>query len=192
MRKVDKLSCVRIGSARYSVPMALIGTSVEVIAGSGRVLIVDTHTGEVVADHGAVAPGESSVADEHYGGARPKPRRAIRPRTPAEKAFCGLGSSAEAFLAGAAASGHTRLGPELSELNTLAAAHGHPVFLAALERATAFKRWRSADVRSILAAGIGTPAPRPAGAALVIDLPTTTGRSLAEYAPTTTGAAVSS
>jgi len=61
--------------------MTLIGTSVEVLAGSGRVLIVDTHTGEVVADHGAVAPGDSSVMDEHYGGARPMPRRAIRPRT---------------------------------------------------------------------------------------------------------------
>jgi len=36
LRKVDKLSCVRIGSARYSVPMALIGTSVEVLTGSGR------------------------------------------------------------------------------------------------------------------------------------------------------------
>ena len=192
LRKVDKLSCVRIGSARYSVPMALIGTSVEVVAGSGRVLIVDTHTGEVVAEHGAVAPGESSVADEHYGGARPKPQRAIRPRTPAEKQFCGLGAPAEAFLAGAAASGHTRLGPELGELNTLAAAHGHPVFLAALDRATAFGRWRSADVRSILAAGTGTPQPRPAGTALVIDLPTTAGRSLADYAPTTTASVVSS
>jgi hypothetical protein len=188
MRKVDKLSCVRIGSARYSVPMALIGRSVHVVAGSGRVLIVDTHTGEVVADHAVVAPGESSVVDEHYGGARPKPRRAIRPRTPAEKQFCGLGVSAEAFLAGAAASGHTRLGPELSELNTLAAAHGHPVFLAALERATAFGRWRSADVRSILAAGNGTPQPRPAGTTLVIDLPTTAGRSLAEYTPSTAAA----
>jgi len=94
-------------------------------------------------------------------------------------------------VSGAAAAGHTRLGPELSELNTLAAAHGHPVFLAALERATAFGRWRSADVRSILAAGTGTPQPRPAGAALVIDLPATAGRSLAEYAPAT-GAAVSS
>ena len=191
LRKVDKLSCVRIGSARYSVPMARIGTSVQVVAGSGRVLIVDARTGEVVADHGAVAPGESSVVDEHYGGARPKPRRAIRPRTVAEKAFCGLGAPAEAFLAGAAAAGHTRLGPELAELNTLAAAHGHAVFLAALERATAFGRWRSADVRSILAAGTGTPKPRPAGTALVIDLPTTAGRSLAEYAPAVT-AAVSS
>jgi len=138
----------------------------------------------------AVAPGDSSVMDEHYGGARPMPRRAIRPRTPAEKQFCGLGESAEAFLAGAAASGHTRLGPELGELNTLAAAHGHDVFLAALERARAFRRWRAADVRSILAAGTGTPQPRPAGTALVIELPTTPGRSLAEYAPAT--AAVSS
>jgi transposase len=192
LRKVDKLSCVRIGSARYSVPMKWIGTSVQVITGSGRVLIVAPRTGEVVADHAAVAPGETSVVDEHYGGARPKPRRAIRPKTIAEKAFCGLGASAEAFLAGAAAAGHTRLGPELGELNTLAAAHGHVVFLAALERATAFGRWRSADVRSILAAGTGTPQPRPAGTALVIDLPTTAGRSLAEYAPTTTVAMVSS
>ena len=185
LRKVDKLSCVRIGSARYSVPMARIGTSVQVLAGAGRVLILDPRTGEVVADHGALAPGESSVVDEHYGGPRPKPRRAIRPKTVAEKAFCGLGASAEAFLAGAAAAGHTRLGPELAELNTLAAAHGHLVFLAALERATAFGRWRSADVRSILAAGTGTPKPRPAGTALVIDLPTTAGRSLADYAPAT-------
>lgn len=192
LRKVDKLSCVRIGSARYSVPMTLIGTSVQVVSGAGRVLIVDPRTGEVIADHAAVAPGESSVADDHYGGARPKPRRAIRPRTVAEKAFCGLGASAEAFLAGAAAAGHTRLGPELAELNTLAAAHGHAVFLAGLERATAFGRWRSADVRSILAAGTGTPQPRPAGTALVIDLPTTAGRSLAEYAPAPTNAAVSS
>ena len=186
LRKVDKLSCVRIGSARYSVPMTLIGTSVEVLSGSGRVLIVVARTGEVVADHAAVAPGETSVLDEHYGGPRPKPRRAIRPKTVAEKAFCGLGASAEAFLAGAAASGHTRLGPEWGELNTLAAAHGHLVFLAALERATAFGRWRAADVRSILAAGTGTPKPRPAGTALVIDLPTTAGRSLAEYAPAAT------
>ncbi len=57
--------------------------------------------------------------------------------------------------------------------------------VAALQRATAFGRWKAADVRSILAAGTGTPTPRPAGDALVIDLPTATRRSLAEYAPTT-------
>jgi len=184
-RKVDRLSCIRVGSARYSVPMGLIGATVEVIAGQGRVLVVDTTSGEVVADHGAVPPGEASVMDEHYGGARPSPRRAVRPKTLAEKAFCALGPAAEAFIVGAAAAGHTRLGPELAELNTLAAAHGTTVFVAALERATAFGRWKAADVRSILAAGSGTPQPRPAGDALVIDLPTSAGRSLTEYTPTT-------
>jgi hypothetical protein len=57
------------------------------------------------------------------------------------------------------------------------------VFIAALERATAFSRWRAADVRSILAAGAGTPQPRHAGDALVIDLPVIPGRLLSEYTP---------
>lgn len=111
--------------------------------------------------------------------------RAIRPRSAAEVAFCALGPAAEALIAGAAGAGHTRLGPELAELNTVTAAHGHVAMVAALERATAFGRWKAADVRSILAADTGLPTPRPAGNAVVIDLPTATGRSLAEYAPTT-------
>ena len=184
-RKVDKVATIRLGSARYSVPMALIGTTVEVVCEQGRVLIVNTTSGQVVADHGTVAPGEASVRDEHYGGARPSPRRAVRPKTVAEKQFCALGPAAEAFIVGAASAGHTRLGPELAELNTLAAAHGTQAFVAALERATAFGRWKAADVRSILAAGAGTPTPRPAGNALVIDLPTSAGRDLSEYTPAT-------
>ena len=119
--------------------------------------------GQVVAEHVLVAPGEASVRDEHYGGLRPMPRRAVRPRTAAEKAFCALGPVAEAFITGAAAAGHTRLGPELAELNTLRAAHGEEAFGAALDRAVAFGRWRAADVRSIQAAGPGTADPRPAG-----------------------------
>ena len=39
-------------------------------------------------------------------------------------------------------------------------------------------------MRSILAAGAGTPTPRQAGDALVIDLPVAASRSLEEYAPT--------
>lgn len=188
-RKVDKLSTIRLGSARYSVPTGLIGTSVGVLVEGTRVLVLDPATGEVHAEHPLVAPGEASVLDEHYGGARPTtPVRAIRPRSAAEKEFCALGPAAEAFIAGAAAAGHTRLGPELAELNTLTAAHGHAAMVAALERATAFGRWRAADVRSILAAGTGVPTPRPAGDALVIDLPTAAGRSLAEYAPTSSKA----
>ena len=44
--------------------------------------------------------------------------------------------------------------------------------------------WNTAS-DAILAAGTGVPPPRPAGDALVLDLPTSTGRSLAEYAPAT-------
>lgn len=189
-RKVDKLATIRLGSARYSVPTGLIGARVAVEAAGGRVVIFDPATAVVHAEHALVAPGEASILDEHYGGPRPAPRRALRPKTIAEKAFCALGPAAETFIAGAAAAGHTRLGPELAELNTLAAAHGTAVFVAALERASAFGRFKAADVRSILAAGSGTPHPRPAGDALVIDLPTSTGRPLTEYTPTTTAATV--
>ena len=44
LRKVDRLSCVRVGSARYSVPTAAIGTTVEVVAGRGRIRVV--HPGD--------------------------------------------------------------------------------------------------------------------------------------------------
>jgi SnoaL-like domain len=134
-RKVDRLSCVRFASARYSVPVRLIGTEVRLRTDDGRLLVIMTGTGQVVAEHVLVAPGGASVRDEHYGGPRPAtPRRAVRPRTAAEKEFCALGPAAEVFITGAAAAGHTRLGPELAELNTLRAAHGEQAFLDALER----------------------------------------------------------
>jgi hypothetical protein len=63
----------------------------------------------------------------------------------------------------------------------LGAAHGEHALVAALRRAVAFKRFRAADVRSILAAGTGTPQPRPAGEALVLDLPVSSTRSLDAY-----------
>lgn len=116
---------------------------------------------------------------------RPGPRRSRRPRTVAEKQFCALGPASVAFITGAAAAPHTRLGPELAELNTLTAAHGEATFVAALERATALRRWRAVDVRSTVAAGAGTPQPRTAGDALVINLPVSQGRPMSEYAPRT-------
>jgi len=182
MRKVDRLSCVRFGSARYSVPVRLIGEQVGLRTDDGRLLVILAGTGEVAAEHVLVAPGEASVRDEHYGGPRPAPRRAVRPKTAAEKQFCALGPVAGAFITGAAAAGSTRLPAELAELNTLRAAHGEQAFLAALDRAVAFSRWRAADVRSILAAGPGTADPRPAGDALVLDLPAVPVRPLADYA----------
>jgi len=183
-RKVDRLACVRFASARYSVPVRFIGAQVRLHVEADRTLSITAGPGEgeVVAEHMLVAPGEVSLLDDHYGGPRPAPRRAVRPRTAQEKAFCALGQTAEAFITGAAAAGNTRLGPELAELNTLAAAHGERVFLDALSRAVAFGRRRAADVRSILAAGAGTPQPTPAGDALVLELPRVPTRSLSDYA----------
>jgi hypothetical protein len=180
-RKVDRLSCIRWGSARYSVPNRLIGQAVAVVESGGRLLVTDTTTGEVVADHAPVPPGGAVVLDEHYGGPRPAPRRAARARTEAEKTFLALGPVAEQWLTASAASGNTRLAADLAEMAALLAAHGDAALVAALERAVAFRRLRAADVRSILAAGAGTPQPRPAGDALVLDLPQVPTRPLSAY-----------
>ena len=109
------------------------------------------------------------------------PSRGPRPETHAEQQFCALGEDAQAFLVGAAAIGNTRLGSELEILLALGAAHGSERLVDALRRAVAFRRFRAADVRSILAAGAGTPQPRPAGDALILDLPVAPTRSLDAY-----------
>jgi hypothetical protein len=163
-RKVDRLACVRFGSARYwsAGPVHRGPGALHVEADRALSILAGPGEGEVIAEHRLVAPGEALVLDDHYGGPRSAPRRTVRPKTAAEKAFCALGPTAQAFLTGAAAAGNTRLGPELAELNTLAAAHGQQVFLDALARTVAFGRWRVADARSILAAGAGTPKPATA------------------------------
>jgi len=183
-RKVDKLSCIRFASARYSVPNGLIGQTVTVLVDERERLlrVIEPFTGEVHAEHRLVAPGETSIVDEHYGGPRPDtPRRAARPRTEQEKRSLELGPVAEAFLTGAATAGVTKLSTEISEILTLTAAHGTPALLTALERAVSFSRWRAADLRSILATNGQAPSPTPAGQALVLTLPTVPTRSLDAY-----------
>jgi transposase len=181
LRKVDRLSCVRYASARYSVPTRLIGAHVAVVVDHGALCIVEPATGVIVAEHELGAPGSASVVDDHYDGPRPAPSRGPRPKTAVEQQFCALGVDAQAFLVGAAAIGNTRLGSELAVLLALGAAHGTDALTAALRRAVAFRRFRAADVRSILAAGAGTQQPRPAGDALILDLPIAPTRSLDAY-----------
>lgn len=139
-------------------------------------------TGEIVAEHALVAPGETSIVDAHYGGPRPDtPRRAPRPRTATEKAFLALGPVAEQFLTGAAAAGVSKLPGEIEAILALHAAHGTRPLLAALERAVAFRRWRAADVRAILATNGHAPRPTGPGQALVLTLPVVPTRSLDAY-----------
>ena len=180
-RKVDRLSCIRYASARYSVPNRLIGATVTLLQDGGTLLIAEPASGEVVAEHALAAPGEVVLNDDHYGGPRTPLSRAPRPKTAAEKQFCDLGEPAEQFLVGAAAIGNTRLAGELDDILGLITSHGHEQVLTALTRAVAFRRFKAADVRSILDAGAGTPNPRPAGTALLGHLPTAPTRSLDAY-----------
>jgi hypothetical protein len=186
-RKVDKLSCVRFGSARYSVPCRLIGATVLLTVSDATVSVVESFTGEVVAEHALVAPGEVSIVDEHYGSTRPdKPRRAPRAKIATEKRFLALGEVADRFLTGAAAAGVSKLPTELEQILVLLAAHGQAAVLAALARAVEFRRWRADDVRSILAAAGAAAQPTAAGQALVLTLPSALpavpARSLDDYA----------
>ena len=178
-RKVDKLCTVRSGSARYSVPKELVGRSVEVVVADGEIHI--HHRQELVASHPLVAPGECSIVDDHYGGPRRAPTRGVRPRSGAERAFLALGPAAETFLRAAAAAGTTKLGSELSLITALEAAWGRDALVAALARAVQFRRFRAADVRSILEAGTGVATIVDEGQALVLDLPAVPTRSLDDY-----------
>ena len=183
-RKVDRLSCVRFGSARYSVPCRLIGQQVTLTITEKMIMVVAPVTGEVLAEHTLVAPGQTSIDDTHYDRPRPdRPNRAPRPRTQAEKDFCALGPVAEAFLVGAAAAGVSRLSSEITNNLALGAAPGEPALVTALERAVTYRRWRAGDVRSILATGGHGPTPRPAGRPLadVLTLPSVPTRSLQDY-----------
>ena len=178
-RRVDKLSTVRIGSARYSVPRELVGVDVMVIAADGEVLIERDDT--LVARHRLVAPGEVSIIDEHYGGPRRGPARAVRARSGPERAFLALGPVAEAFLRDAAAAGTNKLASELAAIVELEAAWGRHALVAALERALAFRRFRASDVRSILEAGAGVAELVDEGAPLDLDVPAVATRSLDAY-----------
>jgi transposase len=180
LRTVDRLATIRFGSARYSVPAALVGKKVEVAALDGEIVI--GYAGAEVARHLAVAPGEASIADAHYGGARVRPLRAVRARSVTELAFLALGPAAERFLRAAAAAGTARLASELAEIASLEAAFGHDQLVAALDRATAHRRFRSADLRAILGAGEGVMSAAAPGAPLDLALPAVPTRPLAAYA----------
>lgn len=63
LRRVDRLSCVRYGSARYSVPSRLVGATMAVVPDHGAVCLVEPSTGMIVAEHELVALGNASILD---------------------------------------------------------------------------------------------------------------------------------
>jgi hypothetical protein len=181
-RKVDRLSTVRIASARYSVPSRLVGAQVEVVTHDDLVRVYDA-SGELVAEHGQLPAGGVSVSDEHYTTTRRPPQRGSRPRTPTEHAFLELGDIADRFVRGAAAAGMATLARELEVIvDELIPAHGEAAVCKAMERAVRFGRYRADDLRAILA--IGPAAPELAGPGNdldVIALPNADVRSFDAY-----------
>lgn len=182
IRKVDKLSTIRVASVRYSVPSSLVGMRVEAVTYDGVVRIYRVDTGENVATHDQLGPGESSILDEHYPTPRKAPSRGPRARTDIERQFLALGEHADAFIRAGAAAGMTMLPKEIEVIvNELLPAHGDAAVARALERAVRFSRFRAEDVRSILAIGIAAPEPVDAGDQVVIDLPAVEQRGLDAY-----------
>ncbi len=182
IRKVDKLSTIRVASARYSVPSTLVGERVEAVTYDGVVRIYRTDTGELVATHDQIGPGESSILDEHYPTPRKPPSRGPRARTETERTFLALGEHADAFIRAGAAAGMTMLPKEIEVIVAeLLPAHGPVAVTRALERAVRFSRFRADDVRSILAIGPAAPEPVDAGDQVVVDLPVVEQRGLDAY-----------
>ena len=72
-RKVDKLSTVRVCSARYSVPSRLVGQNVDVVTHDNNVRVYDI-AGCLVAEHCQCGPGETSIPSTTSS-----PSRSIRP-----------------------------------------------------------------------------------------------------------------
>lgn len=122
--------------------------------------------GDTITRHPLMAPGEVSIYDEHYQSKSRLPAWAVRVRTGSERAFMALGPVAEAFLRSAAAAGTSRLATELADIVTLELSWGRAQLLAALERATRFRRFKAQDIRSILEAGPQAPNPAPSGKTL--------------------------
>jgi transposase len=181
VRIVDKLSTVRVASARYSVPYLLRGQRVETVTFDGQVRIYGLD-GELVAEHPQVGPGEASILDEHYPTPRRAPSRGPRARTDVEQAFLALGEPAAEFIRAGAAAGATMLPKEIATIVAeLFPAHQADTIARALSRATRFGRFRAADVRSILAIGPALPEPTAAGDHVLVELPTAEVRPLDAY-----------
>jgi transposase len=180
-RKVDKLSTVRVGSARYSAPHRFVGHRVEVVVFDSQVRIYAAD-GEMIAEHPQLSPGAASVLDEHYPSPRKPASRGPRARTDIERDFLALGDVAEQFIRDGAAAGVATLGREIVEIvSELIPAHGEDAVVKALARAVKFGRYRAGDIRSILGIGPAPQEPALPGVDVVVELPAVEVRSFDAY-----------
>ena len=163
IRKVDRLSCVRYASARYSVPTRLIGTTVAVVVDHGAVCLVEPATGMIVAEHELAAPGSRVDPRRPLRRATPSTEPRATTRKPATETTVLRTRRGRGGVPGRGRRDRQHPAGRRSwrSCSALGAAHGTDALVAALRRAVAFRRFRAADVRSILAAGAGTPTTPP-------------------------------
>ena len=89
--------------------------------------------GEIIATHDLVAPGETAVCDDHYGGPRPAPARAVRPKTASrEGVLRPRVRRPRPSSRGRPPPGRPRSPPTSNELCAMEAAHGTEALVAAV------------------------------------------------------------
>jgi len=154
-RTVADDQTIRLGSVRYSTPLAFVGAEVWVrVSGDEVVIIARTETGLAeIARHPRSTPGQPRLDDAHFldhpagrGARSPRPR----PVDPTERAFLLLGPGAQAWLIEAAASGAVRVRSKMARAVELAALVGGERVEAALSLAAGAGRFAEADLASIL------------------------------------------
>jgi hypothetical protein len=145
---------IRFGSVRYSTPPGHQGAKVWCrVVGDELVIVGNTSAGLAeIARHELSTPGSPRIVDEHYpnhpGGNLPRPPR-IRPRTPQEVAFLGLGEGAHRWLVEAAAVGAQRVRSKMAQAVELAALLGADTVDHALGLAAIAGRFGDGDLASI-------------------------------------------
>jgi hypothetical protein len=152
-RLVDDDSTLRFGSARYSVPHALVGERVWVrVAGDELVVTFAARDGaREMARHALTTPGNPRIDPAHYpqrttDPLHPKPK----PASPEEAAFLSLGSGAERWLILAAASGAERIRTKIRRATELAMLVGSDQVERALGLAAEAGRFADGDLESIV------------------------------------------
>ena len=154
-RTVAPDQTIRLGSVRYSVPLAFVGAEVWVrVAGDEVVIVATTATGLAeIARHRCSTPGQPRLDDAHFLD-HPAGRgiRGARPRPVAldEVAFLALGPGAHAWLIEAAASGASRVRAKMARAVELAALVGWERVEVALGVAATAGRFAEGDLASIL------------------------------------------
>ena len=153
-RKVDHLSTVRLGSARYSVPSRLRGEVVQVLVDGEEVRVF--HRGCEVALHHLQPPGGASIEDDHYPTPAPTGVRPLRPRTRPKSASWNSANRPSATCERPRLPARRGCSSSWSVCSR-ERSHGREAVRAALSRAVEFGRFGHQDVGAILLAGGAAP-----------------------------------